>query len=124
MISQAPGEPLPPEAECAWSFEANAGETIRVVVETLNLEPYDGKKGDRVLIQNAGNSADVQIQTEGTYEISSSSVSLTLKRTRTTLARRTTASRRPHTPSRRVQISEAGTARTRASRARTATATT
>ena len=47
-------------------------------METLNLEPYDGLKGDRVLIRNAGNSTDVQIQTEATYEISSSSVSLTL----------------------------------------------
>ena len=123
MISQAPGEPLPPEVECAWSFEANAGETIRVVVDTLNLEPYDGLKGDRVLIRNAGNSTDVQIQTEATYEISSSSVSLTLETDKNDVARRTTASRRPHTPSRRVP-SPTGTARTRASRARTATATT
>ena len=48
-------------------------------METLDLEAYDGLKGDRVLIQNAGNSTKVQIQTEATYEISSSSVSLTLK---------------------------------------------
>ena len=79
MISQAPGEPLPPEVECAWSFEANAGETIRVVVDTLNLEPYDGLKGDRVRIRTAGNDTNVQIHTEATYEISSSSVSLTLE---------------------------------------------
>ena len=65
--------------ECAWSFEANAGETIRVVVDTLNLEPYDGLKGDRVRIRNAGNDTNVQIHTEATYEISSSSVSLTLE---------------------------------------------
>ena len=39
--------------ELSGQFEAAAGETIRVVVETLDLEPYDGLKGDRVLILTA-----------------------------------------------------------------------
>ena len=46
-------------------------------METLNLEPYDGLKGDRVLIRTAGNDTGVQIHAEATYEVSSSGVSLT-----------------------------------------------
>ena len=74
MVSQAPGEPVPAEQSCTWEFQAAAGEGVRVVVETLDLEPYDSStgKGDRVSI------ADGEVLAKATYELSGNSVTVTL----------------------------------------------
>ena len=75
-LSQAEGD-VPPGS--APGIPGRRERKFRVVVDTLNLEPYDGLKGDRVRIRTAGNDTNVQIHAEATYEISSTSVSLTLE---------------------------------------------
>jgi ABC-type taurine transport system substrate-binding protein len=54
MVSQAPGEPVPAAASCTWEFQAAAGQSVRVVVERLDLEPErsSAKLGDKVVIRS------------------------------------------------------------------------
>ena len=62
IVSRAPGEPVPAAADCTWEFQAPAGESVSVVVETLDLEPYRSaaKEGDKVVIRSAG-AADIEL---------------------------------------------------------------
>ena len=83
MVSQAPGEPVPAAADCTWEFQAAAGRSVRVVVETLDLEPYRSaaKEGDKVVIRSAG-AADIELTStsfQKSYDIASSGISLSLE---------------------------------------------
>ncbi len=98
MVSQAPGEPVPAATSCTWDFEVaetdsntETTETIRVVVEKMELEPYDDsiEKGDRVFICSSDNqpcssdTANKETLTSTSwlkaYDVSSPSVSVTLE---------------------------------------------
>ena len=74
MISQAPGEPLPPEAECAWSFEADANGRIRLVIDRFDVEPYDAttEKGDRVRITSSADEEFLSLDADNRLHIISS----------------------------------------------------
>ena len=83
MVSQAPGEPVPAAADCTWEFQAAAGRSVRVVVETLDLEPKrsDAKEGDRVVIRSTGATDEELTSTSfrKSYDVASSGISLSLE---------------------------------------------
>merc|ERR1719399_2771558 len=83
MVSQAPGEPVPAAADCTWEFQAAAGRSVRVVVETLDLETKrsDAKIGDKVVIRSAG-ATDQELTSTSfrkSYDVASSGISLSLE---------------------------------------------
>ena len=83
MVSQAPGEPVPAAANCTWEFQASADESVRVVVEQLNLEPErsSAKRGDQVVIRSSGATVFILSRTsfQKFYDIATSSISLSLE---------------------------------------------
>ena len=83
MVSQAPGAPVPAAADCTWEFQAAAGRSVRVVVETLDLEPYRSaaKEGDKVVIRSTG-ATDKELTSTSfrkSYDVASSGISLSLE---------------------------------------------
>merc|ERR1719482_781289 len=83
MVSQAPGEPVPAAADCTWEFQTAAGRSVRVVVETLDLEPYlsAAKEGDKVVIRSTG-ATDKELTSTSfrkSYDVASSGISLSLE---------------------------------------------
>ena len=83
MISQTPGEPVPAAANCTWEFQVAAGQSVRVVVEQLDLEPErsSAKRGDQVVIRSSGATEFILSRTsfQKSHDIFSSSISLSLE---------------------------------------------